>query len=144
MIAIVDASFCADSRMAGVAVYAPDRKAIVAAEVLPAESITVGEGLAAIRACSYLATGRAERGSTIWTDARTLRLRVSSPADRERCEVYAELARMLECNGWELDWRYRGDVAPAHVVARAVLRAWKAGREKGPTWNRTPYLREPA
>lgn len=144
----VDASCCAKTEMAGIAVVeVKPNPRLVAAEVLPAASSTYAEGLAAMRATSYATSAAFEHVSgTIWTDSLQLVRAVNQSNGRRPRPAYieelvAELRVALERRELILEDRPRSDVRDAHRAARAVLKAWKAGQSGDPTWNRPHYLK---
>lgn len=141
----VDASYHEGVPMCGVAVHSRYIGKIVAAEVMPAPDSFTAEALAAVRACAFLAGRDASAGSEVRTDCLPVVRAVRRTAARHRVrgDVISELATMLRRGGWKLHHCARVEVEPAHAVAGAVLKAWRAGTADEPTWQRNLYFKRP-
>lgn len=116
---------------------------LVALEVQSAESSTLAEGMAAIRAVAFLASTDAPAGSRIFTDCRQMVNAVEAPRGRPRKlgELAAELRAMLYMHGFVYDDRGRATITPAHNASRHALKCWLAGRDGVETWRRNFYSR---
>lgn len=109
--------------------------------------ILAAEGLAVTRGLSELADmDYALPGSIVITDNRMV-YRAITGMDADLTvlggpEIVDHARSLMAEFGFELEWRHRKFVGPAHRMARMALEIYRAGLNMEPTWSSPPRIKE--